>query len=627
MSSANPFRASPPPSNAPFVAVPQASLSTPDSTPEAREDGRFVLDDTISLPPRTKKHVRIESSTVFIPPQSNIDSPDMTAYAALTPPLGATHSMTSPFPTYPAGWSDERIQAAQDARVSSWSSPGASQPTPYPSGVPANPFSRTLATIEPQEQEGVVERTAAEGAVQSNNRASLDVESFKNLLLTGRPSARPSAQSPKTAASTISSAPIFESSSSTDTSISRQSLFDHSYEAHAESPRTSYEMAASDEDERNRLVSEVRKEKKQPPPAPKPRHGKPVAPRQPQTVSFDDFAVNVPAPAPVSRQNSFDTNKPLPPTPVASQPPLHITTQDSTQHQPAPVELRLSDTPSTSDVLHSQKRAPPPVPLARRQSQLRSSVTSNRSRSSSSITMSSQVSIDAVLPSPSASINDPMSSIKSPPPPPPRRHGARLANMDTSSANSSTTELPQRSTSVRTTASSQGPSSSRRSTIDSEPAPSVSGVNRTSSISSTRNPTRTTSGESTGSTMQSPPPLPPPRRRQSNRSSLDQQRPHVPSSPTESRRTSMENRRTSVESKRRTSGASESSLRHVYAPADEKFTSNDYALYSPREEVENILGAGVAQDEGRKDSTSILDDMERFQREIDELRAKFTQAG
>jgi hypothetical protein len=128
-----------------------------------------------------------------------------------------------------------------------------------------------------------------------------------------------------------------------------------------------------------------------------------------------------------------------------------------------------------------------------------------------------------------------------------------------------------------------------------------------------------------------PPPPPPPRRRQSNRSSLDQQRPHVSSrSPTESRRTSTEYRRTSTEH-RRTSIASESSLRREYAPVDEK-GGNEYALYSPNEEKEKRLGlgenvSGGKEGEGRSDSSNILDDMEKFQREIDELRTRYKQAG
>ena len=83
---------------------------------------------------------------------------------------------------------------------------------------------------------------------------------------------------------------------------------------------------------------------------------------------------------------------------------------------------------------------------------------------------------------------------------------------------------------------------------------------------------------------------------------------------------------------------------------------NEYAVYSPNEESEKRLGGGSGGDENpglrsdgkedvglehgtaveaevgggvaqRTDSSNILDDMERFQREIDELRVKFKQAG
>jgi len=88
----------------------------------------------------------------------------------------------------------------------------------------------------------------------------------------------------------------------------------------------------------------------------------------------------------------------------------------------------------------------------------------------------------------------------------------------------------------------------------------------------------------------------------------------------------MENRRTSIDSKRRTSMASESSLRNEYAPTEEK-EGREYALSSPNEESENNLDSGAASTETRSDSNNILDDMEKFQREIEELRQRYSKAG
>lgn len=527
--------------------------------------------------------------------------------------------------------------AAPDNIASSNPPSGTSFPALSPSVVPANPFAKTLASMEPQ-RAGGEDRTLAEGAAPGNNRASLDVESFKNMLLTGKPYPRQAAQAPQPpAAPSAASAAIVESSSSTDaSSISRQSLLEPTHEAPIESPRTSYEMAHSDEDEVAGLTPERTRSKRKPPPAPAHRHGKLVSPRQPQTVPFDSFAPTGAASSPVTRpRNTSDANKPLPPTPVLSPPPLHIDTPDKTGDYTSPPNERLDESLSRSNSLQRRK-IPPPVPLARRQSQLRHSSAETRSRSSSSLTLSSQHSLEVpasgVIPTPGevASNATTTASLKSPPPPPPSRHGARLSDIGSSSANSSTTELPQRSTSVRTTGSSHGPSS-RRSTLDGEPELLVS---RTASTASKRNSLRLASSESTGTAM--PPPPPPPRRRPgSGRSSLDQQRPYIPSSsPTESRRTSTEHRRTStdlrrtsLDNNRRTSGASEHSLRYDYAPAEER-TGNEYALYSPREEAEDTLAsAAVNTTEGRKDSNNILDDMEKFQREIDELRNRYKQAG
>ncbi|OAL54920.1 hypothetical protein IQ07DRAFT_559348 [Pyrenochaeta sp. DS3sAY3a] len=621
--SSNPFRAS--------------QIITPDSSvPEARErSNNTIYEDAVTLPSKTTKRVRIEPSTTFIPPHPDTDYARETAQSPIAQAESQSQYAGSPQPVASAGSPSSPAHASiPSIHDSQWShdmaAPNVSPPNPRayheksqttlsPNAAPANPFSRTLASLEAGSSR---DRTTSERAALGNNRASLDVESFKNLLMTGKPTPRPSAQPPSnTIPPTSFSTTQFESSSSTDTSsVSRQSLFEPPQEVHAESPRTSYEMAESEEDEQMGLVSEVKKGKKKPPPAPKHRHGKLVTPRQPQVVSFDSFSATEPKPAPVTRpRDNSDVNKPLPPTPKAAAPSLHIVTQDATS---PPASRKASDPLVPAEVPTPQKRTPPPVPLARRQSQLRTSGVANRSRSNSSLTISSQLSIEP-LPSPVPSNNDPMASAKSPPPPPRPRHGARLANLGTSSANSSSTELPQRSTSVRTTASAPGPSSSRRSTIESdvEPSSPAPSLKPTSSASSGRNTQRVVSNESTDSAM--PPPPPPPRRRQSNRSSLDQQRPNIiPSSPTESRRTSTENKRTSIDSKRRTSVASESSLRREYTPADEN------ALYSPQEEIENNLDSSAKKlEETRSDSSNILDDMDKFQREIEELRLRYKQTG
>lgn len=106
--------------------------------------------------------------------------------------------------------------------------------------------------------------------------------------------------------------------------------------------------------------------------------------------------------------------------------------------------------------------------------------------------------------------------------------------------------------------------------------------------------------------------------------------PLPPTSPTESRRTSTEYKRTSFDGKRRTSIASESSLRYEYA----KTAESEQVLVSPRESeepgdkaVEEKKDRGTGTAEGAATgSNSVLDEMERFQREIDELRERYKHA-
>ncbi|KAF2175048.1 hypothetical protein K469DRAFT_612083, partial [Zopfia rhizophila CBS 207.26] len=611
-------------------------------------ENNSVAANASQLPAKTKKSVRIESPTSSPPHPAFHDADD-----ALLQRVNRGKHVGSPPPTSSAGLSDSFEGLSLDEPLNNTTDHGddgqpahtltgntrttpdmaESASTQSCSGVPANPFSKTLATIESREKgtaeqrEYLSDRGSMERAGSGTTRQSLDVEGFKRLLMTGI-SNPPSSGTPSSQAASAPNpigASVFESSSSTDTSsVSRQSIFEPIQEPLSETPRTSYELAASDDDERLRLVGENRKSEKKKPPPPKHRHGKLVTSRTPQTVSFSDFSPFVVSqasqltPSPISRnRTNSDLNKPLPPPPILS-PPAHIVSQDKSQENP-PLQTTASESSSQSDAPVAQKKTPPPVPVARRQSQLRSSTTGNRSRSNSSLTMSSQHSTEFLLLSPGLA-TEPTShhqTQKPPPPPPPppsRRHVAPVAGIQTSSANSSTTELPS-TASARTTVSSPTPPS-RRPTVSSPPASPAPGLTRTSSRSSNRNP-RSVSNESSGM----PPPPPPPRRRQSGRTSMDKERPLRPSntSPTESRRTSSENKRSSFDGKRRTSVASESSLRYEYALASE----NEQTLYLLKGDIAEEPRTLEPSTSSKNNASDILDDMEKFQREIDELRERY----
>lgn len=450
------------------------------------------------------------------------------------------------------------------------------------------------------------------------------------------PSSNPPSQTPT----------AFESSSSTDTSsVSRHSIFEAAQELHPESPRTSYDMAASDDEQVSLVGGEtVKKEKKKPPPTPRHRHGKLVKDRTPQTVSFEDFSVVETMPAPESsRRNDSNLNKPLPPTPpTAISPSTHIISEDLPKETASINETNDRDVVTVSEMAvypkPNVKKVPPPVPLARRQSQLRNSTAGSRSRSNSSLTISSQHSTEVPFNQSGQEITShphPMTAQKSPPPPPPsRRHGNVLL----------TTNTPSTDPSIGAHKSVVSPphsSSSRRTTLESQPgSPSpVSDLTRTSSVHSTRNASKVVANEGTHANAGMPPPPPPPRRRQSGRSSLDMQRPSIPPgsfSPVGSRQTSAEwkrNSRSSLDGKRQGSIASVSSLSREYTPDD------DQALYSPRmegsgkpiEEKDGELNeqepsGGKGRIEGDSNASNILEDMEQFQKEIDALRSKYEKA-
>jgi len=69
--------------------------------------------------------------------------------------------------------------------------------------------------------------------------------------------------------------------------------------------------------------------------------------------------------------------------------------------------------------------------------------------------------------------------------------------------------------------------------------------------------------------------------------------------------------------------ASESSLKYEYAPA---IGDSEAALYSPREEEDEKGVESPGLKEVDSNAGNILDDMEKFQKEIEELRAKYEHA-
>jgi hypothetical protein len=400
-----------------------------------------------------------------------------------------------------------------------------------PSGVPRNPFAKTLATLEGRHPvPEIAPEVQISGQSRDKKRASrvLDVNSFKNLLLTGN-----STSMVPDSASKWKGANQSESTSSTETSsISRQSLIENVAESSGETPRSSYDRPWPDESLKSKM------DKHKPPPPPKSRHGKSLLPKGPQIVSFDDFSPTIPSEStpripsiseqvPASPTASL-TTKPLPPTPPA------LTRQTSQAQVP---ELKGDGNEQATAV--SQKKTAPPPPLTRR-----STITKRpRGNTSSSITSVTEEAPSSYPPS----IADSTNSQKIVPPPPPTRRSGSSNNI-------------------------LSPLSSHDSAKDRSPDPKSPPI-----------PNRTRS--SSQASLMSPPPLPPARRR-SSRTSIELA-PKVSGSASQSRRSSSEVVRSSFDSQRRISSGQQD--QPIFEEVDHDVPSKNLPQKAPSSSGKDIL--------------------------------------
>lgn len=452
--------------------------------------------------------------------------------------------------------------------------------------APYNPFARAWTSSEAgyglirdsTDEPGKEQRP---GGGSGSGRAALDVDAFKNILLTGSatpspPSSIAGATVPSAAPSTTFAKPHDSSSSNTDTS----SIFDRHYGVPLESPRGSpdhYESASdSDDDDKSGLMGQGRSDDLAPPAPPKPKT------RGPQTVSFADFDQSIPegfqSPGPrtppvhthitgilrpSTPRSSSDLNKPLPPPPAAethSATPPDVPEKSGTpSQQPTPIIIAEDATP---------KKAPPPPPTRRKVGD------ATRPRSSSNLSQE-----------PSYPPNEDEATSKPAPPPPPSRKAHAMATVaGPNSESASERSSPSQST-IEVPKAVPPPPPKRH--------PSKTGPNPRHSQSPLPRP-----GDAflaaVAPTQPNAPPAPPPRRAGSKRSSMD----GAPDSIA---------RRVSSEYARRTSGNSFdsdrsgliSSLQQVAEPGE----SNEHALATPMESQGDILA-----------------DMSAFQAEIEALR-------
>ena len=425
----------------------------------------------------------------------------------------------------------------------------------------------------------------------------MDVDMFKNILMTGSPAPTPPQQTQQ---------PHHDSSSNTDTSsVSKHSLFDQNYNLHPESPRSSFDhVDYSDEeeadDEKGGLMgtSKERLDDFAPPAPPKPgQKAKPA--RGPQTVSFADFDSFSPveersgSPAnlippkhrpPMLHRSLSDLNKPLPKTPPRSpglpqETPLSMDTQIAETTQPA--------TPTVTSPDETTKKAPPPPPTSRRGGQ--AATLHNRARSISDATK------DAVQEPGSPQSQTPDTAAKpAAPPPPPSRKSKPASHTSSPAVSTPASEVPPTSFSAPTETENKSmappPAPAPRRNPSTKTGPSS--LHRSSSNASRTSVPRQ---EAQPNATSAAPPAPPPRRAAgSKRESLD----GAGNAMSWAQRRSSQN---SFESAR------SSSLPKPTLPA----------------ESEDITGG----ERTSEPSSDILADMTAFQAEIDALRRQAEKGG
>ena len=249
--------------------------------------------------------------------------------------------------------------------------------------APSNPFQKTYDDFGREAQ--ISDETTPELAARSSTaKASMDVDAFRRLLLTG--------QGPVPMATRLAAVDAVNNTDAS--SFSKHLALEVTPTTQEATPRTSHEISETDDDRSGLIhgappaaIPSQRQILRKKPPPPSSRHGKLIK-AQPEKkdakpaneAEFEDETAP-PLSPPVS-----DTNKPLPP------PPVYPSTRDDTMadsdgeldsqidaaptSEPAP-PLAFSPPATQTPLSSSQPKKPTPAPPPRRQAHNRSDSRSN----------------------------------------------------------------------------------------------------------------------------------------------------------------------------------------------------------------------------------------------------------
>ncbi|KAF2148898.1 hypothetical protein K461DRAFT_324351 [Myriangium duriaei CBS 260.36] len=393
---------------------------------------------------------------------------------------------------------NEREEAAAAASTTTRQAPPPFRLGEQPAGrrgPPANPFSRTLATIEQDSASGRLDGDA------TKQKPQMDVDAFKRLLLTGNADAVPERQANSAR----------DTGNSTDSSFaSKQSVSGSERDTQPESPASSVSSLedASSEGETTadeRLAEQAEQQA---------RYREQVAlttrntlsQLEPvtKTISFDDFDDEALEPSHVEETTS---NISAPPPPARPR----RTGSDANKQPPVPPSPRMPGTPTISEFEPQSRKGmvPPPPPSSRRQAH-GNLVTRNRSSSNTS-----------QAPSIAESIPQEIQPSNRPKPPPPRAPASRTISKETRrppsisepSTDTLSTQSALEAPELSNTTKSKPPPPPTRNTLKQPQQP----LNRTPSSSSSisqshRRPSPSIAGA---------PPPPPRRRGEGKRTSID----------------------------------------------------------------------------------------------------------